>query len=126
MIAVDTSSMIAFLEGKPGRDTDTVDWALQHAQALLPPVVLCELLSDPRLSADLRILFKSLPALEIFDGYWERAGQLRAAVLERKKRARMANTLIAQTCIDHSIAMVTRDQDFRNFEKESRLQLLHG
>lgn len=49
MIAIDTSSLIAYLSGQPGRDTDAVDLALQQGQAVLPPVVLSEILSEPKL-----------------------------------------------------------------------------
>jgi predicted nucleic acid-binding protein len=46
MIAVDTSTCIAFLEGAGGEDSDLLDRALQERQALMTPVVLTELLSD--------------------------------------------------------------------------------
>ncbi|MFQ5740800.1 MAG: type II toxin-antitoxin system VapC family toxin [Acidobacteriota bacterium] len=123
MVALDSSSIIAFLEGESGGDVEVVEWAFEHSQALLPPVVLCELLSDPKPSEDLRLLFKSLPLLGISSGYWERTGRLRARVLSRGRCARLADSLIAQSCIDHSVALVTRDQDFRNFAAEGRLDL---
>ena len=52
MIAVDTSSLIEYLSGGKGLDVDAVETALEHKQAVLPPVVLSELLSDPTLSPD--------------------------------------------------------------------------
>ena len=82
MIAVDTSSMIAFLEGARGADTDVVQSALEHQQLVLPPVVLTELLSDPGLTKDVRTLLAALPLLEIEPGFWERAGTLRASILK--------------------------------------------
>ena len=124
MVALDTSSVIAFLQGETGPDVAAVDWALEHSQAVLPPVVLCELLSDPRLSEELSELFKNLPQLEISRGFWERTGRLRARVLSRRKRAHLADSLIAQSCLDHSVPLVTRDSDFQNFSESSRLELL--
>src|SRR6185436_18006859 len=50
VIAADTSSMIAFLQGDPGDDTDVIQSALDHQQLALPPVVLTELLSDPAIT----------------------------------------------------------------------------
>ena len=126
MLALDTSSIIAFLGGDSGPDISVVEWALEHSQAVIPPVVLSELLSDPALSDDLRDLFRSLPLLEITDGYWERTGRLRAQILETGKRARLADSLIAQSCIDHEVALVTRDKDFRHFETESHLKVFAG
>ena len=43
MIAVDTSTWIAFLQGDPGRDAKLLDQALQDRQVVMPPAVLTEL-----------------------------------------------------------------------------------
>lgn len=124
MIAVDTSSMIAFLEGAEGADVDLVQAALDHQQLALPPVVLTELLSDPALPRTVRSLLGGLPLLQVEPGYWERAGALRASVLRRKKKARVADSLIAQSCLDQSTPLVTRDRDFRHFAAAVSLPLL--
>ena len=124
MIAVDTSSMIAFLEGARGADTDVVQSALEHQQLVLPPVVLTELLSDPGLTKDVRTLLAALPLLEIEPGFWERAGTLRASILTQRKKARIADALIAQSCLDQSVPLVTRDRDFRHFARDAGLPLL--
>jgi hypothetical protein len=39
---------VAYLSGATGPDVGAVAIALEHAQATLPPVVLTELLSDPK------------------------------------------------------------------------------
>ena len=124
MIAADTSSMIAFLEGENGADVDLVQSALDHQQLALPPVVLTELLSDPAISRTVRALLAGLPLLDVEPGYWERAGALRASVLKRKKKARVADSLIAQSCLDQSTPLVTRDRDFRHFAAAAGLPLL--
>ena len=95
MIAVDTSSMVAFLQGDEGDDTDIVQSALDHQQLALPPVVLTELLNDPALPSGVRALLTGLPLLETEPGFWARAGSLRASVVAKKKRARVADALIA-------------------------------
>ncbi len=124
MIAVDSSSVIAYLAGEEGSDADAVDMALQAKQVVLPPVVLCELLSDPKLSDKVARTLKSLPILEIDKGFWERAGLLRAKLIARGHRARLADSLIAQTCLDHDLPLITRDRDFRHFTRLSKLRLL--
>jgi predicted nucleic acid-binding protein len=78
-------------------------------------VVLTELLSDPKVTRAVKGLFLQLPVLEITEGYWQRAGLLRARVLARGRRARLADSLIAQSCLDHDLSLVTRDADFRPF-----------
>jgi len=45
-------------------------------------------------------------------------------VIAKKRRARLADTLIAQSCLDHDVALVTRDGDFRHFARVARLKLL--
>ncbi|HEX4138190.1 MAG TPA: hypothetical protein VHY84_26510 [Bryobacteraceae bacterium] len=51
MIAADTSTWIAFLQGDRGKDAQLLDKALEDRQVLMIPVVLTELLSDPKLPA---------------------------------------------------------------------------
>ena len=124
MIAADTSSLVAFLEGASGSDVDVVQSALDHQQLALPPVVLTELLSDPALGRDVRSLLAALPQLQLEPGYWERAGLLRASILKQRKKARVADALIAQSCLDQSVPLVTRDTDFRHFARAAGLALL--
>ena len=124
MIAADTSSMIAFLQGDAGEDADMIQSALDHQQLALPPVVLTELLSDPALPKAVRALLAGLPILDLEPGFWERAGLLRASVLKQRKKARVADALIAQSCLDQSAPLVTRDRDFRHFANAAGLPLV--
>jgi len=124
MIAADTSSLVAFLEGESGSDVDLIQTALDTSQLVLPPVVLTELLSDPAVSRSVRTLLSGLPTLQVEAGYWERAGILRASVLKQRKKARVADALIAQSCLDQATPLVTRDRDFRHFAAAAGLPLL--
>jgi len=124
MIAIDTSSFIAYLGGEDGEDVGQVEFAFSQNQAVLPPAVLSELLSDPKLEKKVAYLVQELPQLEILAGYWERVGILRSKVLAKRLRARLADALIAQSCLDHSLPLITRDSDFRNFSGISDLNLL--
>jgi predicted nucleic acid-binding protein len=124
MIAADTSTWIAFFQGQMGDDTDLLDQALQDRQLLMVPVVLTELLSDPKLSVDVARTLCDLPAIEIGNDYWQRAGALRAKVLAKRRRARLGDALIAQSCIDGAISLLTRDRDFRAFAEAAGLKLI--
>lgn len=124
MIAADTSTWIAFLQGQTGDDTELLDQALQDRQLLMVPVVLTELLSDPKLSLDVARTLCDLPAIEIGNDYWRRAGALRAKVLAKRRRARLGDALIAQSCIDGAISLLTRDRDFRTFADAAGLKLI--
>lgn len=123
MIAIDTSSLVAYLSGGTGHDVRAVDVSLSENQACLPPVVLTELLSDPALPNDVAAILRQIPVLSVGAGYWDRAGQLRSKIIARRRRARLADTLIAQTCLDHDVALITRDQDFRAFAQVAGLKL---
>jgi predicted nucleic acid-binding protein len=123
LIALDSSSLIAYLEGRSGRDVEAVEMALAERQGCLPPVVLTELSSDPKLPPRVRTLLSQLPLLDLTEGYWERAGSLRALVIARRMKAPLADTLIAQSCIDHDVALVARDADFVRFARLGGLRL---
>lgn len=124
MIAADSSSFIAHLSGDQGEDVEILDQALSDRLVVLPPVVLVELLSDSKLHSSVSDLLKALPLLETRDGYWERAGALRAKALSRGRKARLADTLIAQSCLDHDVPLIARDRDFRIFAAFAGLRLL--
>lgn len=54
---------------------------------ILPPVVVTELLSNPLL------------------------------ILRARRKAKLADCLIAQSCIDNDAPLITYDRDFRHFER---------
>jgi predicted nucleic acid-binding protein len=114
-VALDSSSLIRYLNGRVGADTASVRDILAAGRAVVPPLVVSEVLSLPELSDEVAELVRGLVQLPTTAGYWERAGALRAAVLVGGQRARMADTLIAQSCIDHDVPLVTADADFRHF-----------
>jgi predicted nucleic acid-binding protein len=123
MIVADASTWVAFLEGEPGKDTDLLDRALADRQVLMVPVVLTELLSDPKLPADVGKMLSELPLVEIEMDYWQRAGRLRAKALAKRRKARLGDALIAQSCIDRGVSLITRDRDFRAFAEAAGLAL---
>jgi predicted nucleic acid-binding protein len=98
VIAVDTSTWIAYLEGAGGKDVELLDRALEDRQVLMAPVVLTEVLSDPKLPAEVSETLSELPLMEVRPGYWHRAGELRARVLAKRRKARLGDALIAQSC----------------------------
>lgn len=124
MIAIDSSSVIAYLSGAAGPDVVAVEAALAAKHACVPPVVLTEILSDPELPKTVEGLLRQLPRLSVSAGYWERAGALRAKVLAGRRRAPLADALIAQSCLDHDVPLITRDRDFRSFERLARLKVI--
>ncbi len=123
MIAADTSTWIAFLQGDGGEDADLLDKALEERQVLMVPVVLTEILSDPELSPEVSASLSDVPFIDLTAGFWDRAGALRARVLAKRRKARLGDSLIAQCCIDRGIPLLTRDRDFRAFAEAAGLDL---
>ena len=124
MIAVDTSTWVGFLQGDRGKDTDLLDQALEDRQVLMVPVVLTEVLSDPKMPSDVARTLLQLPLVEVQAGYWQRAGELRAKVLGKQRKARLGDALIAQICLDQGLPVLTRDRDFRAFAEAAGLKLM--
>jgi predicted nucleic acid-binding protein len=121
VIAADTSTWISFFEGEQGNDVLVLAGALQSHRVVMPPPVLTELLSDPELPASVAQTLLELPMVPLKDGFWHRAGKLRAKVLARRRKARLGDALIAQCCIDADIAFITRDRDFEAFSADLNL-----
>jgi predicted nucleic acid-binding protein len=126
LIAADTSTWIAFIQGDQGGDVQLLDSALQDRQLLMPPVALAELFSDSNLPKSIAASLRDVPTIEIADGYWERAGALRAKVSAKRRKARLGDALIAQSCLDRGISLITRDRDFRAFAEAAGLHLAIG
>lgn len=92
MIAADTSTWIAFLEGGKGEDVQLLDKA-------------------------------DVPMIEIEAGFWQRARASRTRVLSNRRKARLGDVLIAQTCIYRGVPLITRDRNFRAFADAAGLDI---
>jgi hypothetical protein len=123
MVSADTSTLIAFIGGQSGEDVERLHDRIIAAEVVLPPAVLTELLSEPRLPTRHRELILALPVLDLAEGYWIRTAHSRAVLLGKGLRARLADALIAQACIDNDVALITRDRDFRHFARHCGLKL---
>jgi predicted nucleic acid-binding protein len=126
MIAADTSTWVSYLEGGEGHDVQMLGEALEARQVAMVPVVLTELLSDPKIPSDVADTLSEIPLIEIESGFWQRTGALRAIVLSKRRKARLGDALIAQCCIDRGIPLLTRDRDFRAFAQAAGLNIILG
>jgi predicted nucleic acid-binding protein len=115
LIAIDTSSLRRWSRNEDGVDVSRVDTAILRGLAALPPIVLSEALSSPAVEAGFVEFVLTLPLLNIKEGYWKRAGDLRRNLLSDGYKAKLADALIAQACIDRDVPLITHDADFRHF-----------
>ncbi len=116
--------MVAYFRGEPGRDVELIDQALADALLVLAPASVAELLSYPDLSPALEKSLLEIIQLEITKGYWERVGKLRALLFRHRLRPKLADSLIAQSCLDHDVPLITRDHDFAGFRRLANLRIL--
>jgi len=123
MIAADSSTLIAHFNDLGGPDIALLQQAMSAGQLLLPPVVLSEVLSDPGADTFIEERLAELVLLPLSEGHWRRAGLTRRLLITKGFKARLGDALIAQSCIDNDIALITRDKDFRHFAKHCGLRL---
>lgn len=123
MIAVDASVVISWLAEERGAHALRLDVLAVTGEAVFAPVTLTELLSDPRSAGLLDPQLVEFPVMTLTEGYWERAGLLRAKVRKAGLKAALGDALIAQACIDADVPLLTRDADFSAFVKFGGLRL---
>ena len=126
MIAADTSTWVALLEGCLGEDVQLLHRALEDRQVVMVPAVLTELLSDPKLPSSVAETLSEIPETDISSGYWQSAGGLRAKILAKRSKVGLGDALIALSCVDGGVFLLTRDQDWRAFTEVAGLKLVLG
>jgi predicted nucleic acid-binding protein len=124
LIAADTSSLVAYLSQAKGADIDQIEAAIGTETLRLPPMVVAELLSSPKANTKLGPILSTLPSIEVIDGFWKRAGESRRLLLGKGLKAGVADSLIAQSCIDAGIPLIARDRDYRHFARWCGLKLV--
>jgi predicted nucleic acid-binding protein len=115
MIAADTCSMVAFINGEEADDVEAIKSAIADELLILPPVVLSELLSAKSLKKEVADLLVEMPLVELADEFWVKVGEARRQILAKGRKARLADSMIAVCCIENSIPLITRDSDFRHY-----------
>lgn len=124
MISADSSVMVAYFQGENSADTKLVEQLIIDRRLILSPIVVAEILSNPHLSPVFVKDITSFPTFEIDGYFWRRLGFMRSKLIEKKLKARLADSAIAQVCIDNNVELIVRDVDFRHFEKYCGLKII--
>lgn len=124
MIGIDASVAIPWFEGADFPEVRLMDELIWNNTAVYPAVVVAEILSGAKASTALSTAFPDAVILPIEPGYWIRAGQLRSKIKSLGRRARLADTLVAQACLDADVPLLARDSDFEVFAEVAGLRLL--
>jgi predicted nucleic acid-binding protein len=123
LIAVDTSVLVDWLDQRMTAQAKRVATFAQSGEGVVAAVTITELLSDPHGNRGLGPALVAFPVLPVLDGYWERAGLLRAKVRQAGRKAALSDALIAQACIDSDVPLLTSDADFEAFALLGGLKL---
>ncbi len=123
MIALDTSVLIAFFNDYDLPETQTIADMIRLEAYVLPPVVVSEFLSHPDAGKEHIDQVLCLAMMDVGDGFWQRAGFTRATLIKKGLKPKLPDTLIAQSCIDHDIPLLTRDAGFKIFEEYCGLKI---
>lgn len=123
MIAADSSSVIAYLEGEQTPDCAAIDLAIVNKTLCLPPPVVSEILSATGANPEIEAVLNAAPMMELSPDFWRRVGRLRRDLLELGLKARLPDAMVAQCCIDADVALITRDRDFRHYAAAGGLKL---
>jgi predicted nucleic acid-binding protein len=124
LIVADSSVLIPWAEGDTTKKTDLLRHHIEQQTLCVAPISITELLSARDLRPEIRLLADALRVLELKDGYWSRAGLLRGQCLASGRRARLADALIAQACLDADLPLLTNDKDFEVFQVIGGLKLV--
>src|SRR5712691_5151919 len=112
MFCADSSSWVAYLSGSLGDDVEIIEAGLRDQSIRMAPMVISEILRDPLLPPAAEKSLLAIPMLDLVPGFWERAGKTRANLIKWKCKPKLADTLIAQVCIDHNMTLHARDTHF--------------
>jgi predicted nucleic acid-binding protein len=115
--------MARYLDGETGRDIDLLAEAVSEQTLVLSPPTITELMSHAVDRPLLAQLLSNAVVLPLTTGFWERAGLTRRKLRALGLKAKLADTLIAQCCIDADIPLIAHDPDFRHFATHCRLKL---
>ena len=122
-IVADTSEWIEYLAGRPA---DLLDQALAAGLVVVPPIVVAELLSGARTSADCDALADLLHDLVLhpstFD-HWVRVGALRQSLKQAGVVASIPDVHVAQCALDRNVLLLTRDAIFARIADHSELRV---
>ena len=124
MICFDTCVWIAYFGGEESREVELLDYHLKIHAVIMHPVVLAELFSDAEMPEGIRGSLLSLPEIKLLDGFWARVGRLRGQMRAAQMTPKLADTLIAQGCIESNTPLVTRDHGFQRFQRFDSLHLV--
>ncbi|MFL6247600.1 MAG: PIN domain-containing protein [Thermoanaerobaculia bacterium] len=122
-VVVDTSVWIAFFAGS---GADAVAEALEHGAAVLPPIVVAELMSGATTQLQRQAIGELLQDAPVHDTpleHWLRVGDLRRKLAQKGIAVTIPDAHVAQCALDRDAVLLTADVVFHSIAKHSALRL---
>lgn len=122
-VVVDTSVWIDFFGGEAN---PALEDALAIGAAILPPVVVAELVSGATTAQQrsaIGELLQDAPVHQTPLEHWIRVGDLRRNLARKGITATVADAHVAQCALDSDAVLLTRDAVFMKIAKHSPLRL---
>lgn len=122
-VVVDTSVWIDFFAG---RKADQLEQALANGAAIMPPIVVAELVSGAttrQQRAAIGELLQDAPIHETPLDHWIRVGDLRAALARKGLAVTVPDVHVAQCALDRDAVLLTRDAIFAKIARHTSLRL---
>ena len=122
-IVVDASEWIDFFSGSKAEE---LEQALENGVAILPPIVVAELISGATTHQQrgaIGELLQDAPVHETPLDHWIRVGDLRAALARKGLAVTIPDAHVAQCALDRDAVLLTRDSIFEKIARHSKLRL---
>lgn len=122
-VIVDTSVWIDFLAGT---EIEHLEEALASGAAIIPPLVIAELISGasaPTQRAAIGELLQDAPVHDTPLDHWIRVGDLRRVLARKGINVTIPDAHVAQCALDRDAVLLTRDKVFGEIAKRTRLRV---
>ena len=122
-VVVDTSVWIDFFAGKPA---ELLEEALLSGAAVMPPIVVAELVSGATNAAHrgaIGELLQDAPLHETPLDHWVRVGDLRALLARKGLTVSVPDAHVAQCALDRDAILLTGDAIFAKIARHTELRL---
>jgi len=122
-IVIDTSVWIDFLAGVKIR---SVEDALANDLAIVPPLVIAELVTGAETMAARQAIGEFLQDAEVFATpleHWIYVGDLRRSLARKGINVTVPDAHVAQCALDRNAVLLTRDSIFADIAKYTPLRL---
>ena len=122
-VVADTSAWIDFFAGKP---SEALEDALAQGAAVIPPVVVAELVSGATTPDQRRRIGELLQDAPVHDTpleHWIRVGDLRRALKRKGVNVTIPDAHVAQCALDSDAVLLAKDAVFALIARHTALRL---